>query len=152
MTVFSQLLQLYRSHSGISGREVARRAKIAPTVISQIEHGKYVPSRETLMLIVEVLSLSTIQTNALLDALGYAPINTSNTYELSDDEIAHIKVLRAYPHINSFNHLWRLAPNESDLILYERTKGFSQSLPDNHPYYEWKQEQIDARNKIADVK
>jgi|TARA_X000001388_G_scaffold42799_1_gene30033 transcriptional regulator with XRE-family HTH domain len=68
MTLFSQLLQLYRSHSGLSGREVARRAKIAPTVISQIEHGKYHPSHDTVERIANAMGLSDVHTQALLDA------------------------------------------------------------------------------------
>jgi transcriptional regulator with XRE-family HTH domain len=47
---------------------VARRAKIAPTVISQIEHGKYHPSHDTVERIANAIELSDVHTQALLDA------------------------------------------------------------------------------------
>ena len=68
MSLLSELLRVYRTDAGISGRELTRRASINQSMISKAEKDVFVPSREILLRIAEALKLPESHTNALLDA------------------------------------------------------------------------------------
>ena len=68
MSLLSELLRVYRTDAGISGRELTRRASISQSMISQAEKGTFLPSRESILRIAEALKLPESHTNALLDA------------------------------------------------------------------------------------
>jgi transcriptional regulator with XRE-family HTH domain len=73
---FGPLLKQVRRQSGASQRTLAKNSKIDSTYLSKIENGfRNAPSRGTVIKISRVLKLNAEETDRLLLAADYAPIN-----------------------------------------------------------------------------
>lgn len=66
------LLRWWRDRRGLSQMALAHRAGVSPRHMSFVETGRSRPGREVLIRIAEVLELPFRETNALLEAAGYA--------------------------------------------------------------------------------
>ena len=71
---FGRLLRQWRTQKRMSQLDLALEAEISPRHLSFLESGRAQPSREMVILLVEVLGVPLRERNELLITAGYAPL------------------------------------------------------------------------------
>jgi transcriptional regulator with XRE-family HTH domain len=85
------VLRQWREQRHLSQLALATEAGISPRHLSFVETGKSVPSRQTILLLADVLAVPARERNQLLVAAGFAPVYT----RAEPDSPAHSEVERA---------------------------------------------------------
>lgn len=71
---FHELMKKYRYESGVTQVDLAKALENHQPVISNFERGRSIPTRDEILAITKVLKLNEIQTNDLLVAAKYEPL------------------------------------------------------------------------------
>ena len=130
-TLIGARLRHRRLELGLTARELARRVDCSPSLISQVERGKAVPSVSTLWALVTALRISM---DRLFDPAQDDPASPG-TASAASDSAADSPVLRRYarPRITlERGVVWErlTAAAEKDLEFLEVCYGVGQSVPD----------------------
>lgn len=71
MTAFGDYLKFIRIKHGLTLEEVSEKAKVSPSYLSRIEHGKHVPQRDTIIKIAYGLGISIKNLQNFMNKAGY---------------------------------------------------------------------------------
>jgi transcriptional regulator with XRE-family HTH domain len=88
-TAFGALLRRWRTARRLSQLDLGLEAGVSPRHISFIETGRASPSREMVLLLSTTLDVPLRESNALLNAAGYAPIYRET--DLDDPQMAQAR-------------------------------------------------------------
>ena len=73
---FASLLHDYRERSGLSGRELSKRAGLSPSAINKAEAGIYIPQEQHIRSIARELHLNRFEELLFLGVAGYVDDGT----------------------------------------------------------------------------
>ena len=77
---FAAVLAELRTGRGLSQSRLAHEAGFDHSYISRLEAGKREPSRETVLVLAEVMGLANVDLDRLLVAAGFRPTDDSNLF------------------------------------------------------------------------
>ena len=99
MTAFGDYVKFIRIKHGLTLEEVSEKAKVSPSYLSRIEHGKHVPQRDTIIKIAYGLGISIKNLNNFMNKAGYNctkedEFALSNMYNGGNDKNGFKKTLK----------------------------------------------------------
>ena len=99
MTVFGDYLKFIRLKHGLTLEEVSEKAKVSPSYLSRIEHGKHVPQRDTIIKIAYGLGISIKNLHDFMNKAGYNctkedEFSLKSLYNVNGNKITQKKSLK----------------------------------------------------------
>ncbi len=85
MAEWQDMLRRLREQEGLSRRELAARASVAPASVKAYETGARHPSRELLAAVLDAMKADLFLRSEVLKAAGYAPDGRSSSARLEDE-------------------------------------------------------------------